>query len=406
VIPDSVTSIGEYAFYECINLTDITFGNSLTTIGLSAFRHCSGLRSLTIPDSVTSIGGWAFQGCKNLSEFKAQDNLKIIGEAAFRDCSGLKKVAVGSGITTIFGWAFADCKNLEYFSLPIKSNLNYLGYAAFLNCGKLKEITIPNNLKEILDQTFFGCKSLKKVKIGENLSIIADRNFEVCLNLETFEVDNNNLFFSSVDGVMFDKKLTKIIYYPKAKEGNYILPYGISNIRTFFRNCKLSSIVIPDSVTTIPRNAFEGSSLTNITIGKGVTRILDYAFSKCSKLEVIHFEGNAPNIVKQTVFKDSSVKRIIIKSDSEKYNEIFKGLSVELLSEKSEIEIDGIFNVPFGFSFAAQKGKLYVVEVTQDFKQWGELETIDGSGKQVKFIDPRQPKMPFKRNFYRVKVVE
>jgi len=60
----------------------------------------------------------------------------------------------------------------------------------------------------------------------------------------------------------------------------------------------------------------------------------------------------------------------------------------------------------FDFSFTAKDGMTYVVEVTQDFKQWGELETIDGTGKQVKFTDPRQPKMPFKRNFYRVKVVE
>ena len=59
-----------------------------------------------------------------------------------------------------------------------------------------------------------------------------------------------------------------------------------------------------------------------------------------------------------------------------------------------------------GFSFTAKDAKTYVVEVTQDFKQWGELETIEGTGKQVKFIDPRQPKMPFKRNFYRIKVVE
>ena len=61
---------------------------------------------------------------------------------------------------------------------------------------------------------------------------------------------------------------------------------------------------------------------------------------------------------------------------------------------------------PFGLSFTAKDAKTYVVEVTQDFKQWGELETIEGTGKQVKFIDPRQPKMPFKRNFYRIKVVE
>jgi ankyrin repeat protein len=61
---------------------------------------------------------------------------------------------------------------------------------------------------------------------------------------------------------------------------------------------------------------------------------------------------------------------------------------------------------PFGFSFNAKDGMTYVVEVTQDFKQWGELETIEGTGKQVKFIDPRQPLVQFKRNFYRVKVVE
>ena len=61
---------------------------------------------------------------------------------------------------------------------------------------------------------------------------------------------------------------------------------------------------------------------------------------------------------------------------------------------------------PFGVSFTAKDGETYVVEVTQDLKQWGELETIKGTGKQVKFTDPRQPLVPFKRNFYRVKLVE
>ena len=93
-------------------------------------------------------------------------------------------------------------------------------------------------------------------------------------------------------------------------------------------------------------------------------------------------------------------------------NRIISGLSLNLGTGKTTelvtgdnvgVQIVEVINVPFGFSFTSADGKSYVVEVTQDLKQWGELETYKGTGKPVKFTDPRQPIVPFKRNFYRVR---
>ncbi len=112
-IPDTATKIPDYAFYGCDSLTSVTIGNGVTRIGDMAFGGCSGLITLTIPDSVTSIGYSAFGGCNNLTSVTIPDSVTIIDGFAFGGCDGLTSVTIGNGVTKIGYDAFSDCNNLK-----------------------------------------------------------------------------------------------------------------------------------------------------------------------------------------------------------------------------------------------------------------------------------------------------
>lgn len=111
-IPDSVTSIKGYAFYNCIGLTSVTIPNKLTSIGDGAFSGCSGLTSADIPNSVTYIGEYAFSGCSGLTSMVIPDNMTTIENYVFYNCSGLISVTIPNKVTSIGYYAFRGCNNL------------------------------------------------------------------------------------------------------------------------------------------------------------------------------------------------------------------------------------------------------------------------------------------------------
>ena len=112
IIPDSVTTIGDWAFYNCSNLTSVTIGDSVTSIGYSAFYNCSNLTNVTIPDSVTTIGDRAFYSCSNLTNVTIPDSVTTIGNYVFYCCTNFTSVTIGDSVTTIGEDAFAYCSNL------------------------------------------------------------------------------------------------------------------------------------------------------------------------------------------------------------------------------------------------------------------------------------------------------
>ena len=204
VIPESVehegtayivTSIGEYAFYDCYGLTSVTISNSVTSIGESAFEDCSGLTSVTIPNSVRSIRERAFSKCSGLTSVTIGNSVTSIGKEAFIGCSGLTSVT----ISDIAAWCNIDFDNLlsnplyyarhlylngeEVKDLVIPNSVTSIGEWAFYECSRLTSVTIPNNVKSIGDDAFYNCSRLTSVTIGNGVTWIGDNAFANCPEL-------------------------------------------------------------------------------------------------------------------------------------------------------------------------------------------------------------------------------
>jgi hypothetical protein len=166
VIPNSLTSIGNYAFSGCSGLTSVTIPNSVTSIGGGAFEYCSGLTSVTIPNSVTSIGDYAFQSCSGLTSVTIPNSVTSIGWATFSRCSALTSVTIPNSVTSIGDYAFLYCSGLTSVTIP--NSVTSINNYAFYGCSGLTSVTIPNSVTSIGSQAFDGCDIPTVISLIEN----------------------------------------------------------------------------------------------------------------------------------------------------------------------------------------------------------------------------------------------
>ncbi len=290
VIPDSVLTIDIDAFAQCGSLASVTLGNSVTSIGSWAFNGCRALTAVTIPNSVTELASWAFQDCSSLATVKLgnrietinqgtfyqcgvesiiiPDNVTTLKKKAFELCTALTSVTLGRGVTNISEEVFSSCSSLT--SVKFNSDITDIEYAAFYECSSLAGIAIPGSVKTIGKYAFYGCTKLVAFTIGENVTSIGDYAFT------------------------------------RTKLSSVIIPDSVTEVgREAFAYCdQLASVVIGNSVATIGSGAFSSCPrLISATIGSGVSSMGDNAFLNCQALITVRCLGSAPQLGGNAVYQ-------------------------------------------------------------------------------------------------------
>ena len=224
----------------------------------------------------------------------------------------------GKPVTNIGKSAFSRCYSLT--SIRIPDSVTSIGKEAFWACTSLTSISIPDSVTSIGKYAFSSCSDLTSITIPDGVTSIGERAFNSCIRLLAIEVGAGNISYADADGVLFNKKKTLLITYPKGKKGtNYDVPDGVTTIGvTAFYECRnLRSITISDGATAIGKEAFHAcSSLTNITIPDSITSIGDYAFNQCSSLSSIAIPA-AVEVIRNGVFDNcTSLTKLIFLGDA------------------------------------------------------------------------------------------
>ncbi len=312
IIPNSVTSIGNYAFYNCRGLTSITIPNSVTSIGNFAFNYCRGLTSITIPNSVTSIGDYTFSLCTGLTSVTIPNSVTSIGYDAFGNCTGLTSVTIGNSVTSIGGSAFYGCSGLStiYFNADSCTYMGDSSCSVFGGCINFSTVNIGNNVRIIPNTAFYGCSGLTSLTIPNSVNIIGDSAFNKCTGLISINIGNsvtsigNSAFYgcTGVTSVTIPNSVTSIggsAFYGCTGLTSVTIPNSVTSIGnyTFYGCTGLTSVTIPNSVTSIGIYAFrECTGLTSVTIGNSVTSIGGYAFYGCTGLDSVTIPNSVTSI--------------------------------------------------------------------------------------------------------------
>ncbi|MCD8372969.1 MAG: leucine-rich repeat domain-containing protein [Clostridia bacterium] len=295
ILPESING-SLYTVYCLLGVKNVIIPDTFTKIDDDAFHFCTTLESIVIPDSVTYIGDFAFTLCSRLTGIKIPSGVNYIGQDAFNGCSSITSIEIPDDVTVIQSYTFYNCNSLSRVTIGKNSQLTSIGSVSFAGCCNLTNIFIPKYVNSI-EASAFNDTGVKKIIVSED-----------------------NVYFSSSNGILYDKEKTQIVFVLDTVT-SVIIPNTVTNISSAFYNCSnivsvtfeegsaittigafafygcssLTEIVIPDSVTCIEHSAFfDCNSLTSLVIPSRVTSIGNsYTFSYCSSLTNIVFENDS-----------------------------------------------------------------------------------------------------------------
>ena len=376
VLPDTITSISGHAFYNCTalesinipgqlervggvsvptvyapfgncnNLTNITFGDGITSIPAYLFEDGAGPASLEIPETVTSIGENSFKG-SGITTVHIPDRVIVIGKNAFYN-SRLTNITIPDSITSYSNGILSNCA--ELVSVKLSINALTIPSSMFSGCSSLESIEIPNGVTELKNDTFSGCSSLKSATLPDSVTKIGNNAFKGCASLTdltwmpyTVTSIGSNAFenctgltsaelpdlVSSLGGSAF-KGCTSLAAFHGGADLLTIgancfqdcaaltdvdLVDGLAAIGNYaFQNCaKLETIVLPDSVTSVGTYIFQKDpALKNVTLSKGLTVIPSYAFANCTAMTELAIPKGVTTIKDHAFYQDTALKTFTI----------------------------------------------------------------------------------------------
>lgn len=317
-----VTSIDDGAFIGNKNVRIVNIPNSVTVVGKKAFFGCSSLEEIEGGMNIKEIGNYAFAGCTNLNELdlSGMNSLRAIPDRCFMSDTNLLDISLPSGISEIGDFAFSGCTYLENVNIP--SGVTSIGEYAFYCNEMTNTLVIPASVVEIGSGFADGCSKLVNIT-----------------------VDVNNSAYKSVNGVLYNKSLTKIVRCPEGKSGAYTISKGVVSIESgAFKGCSLlTGISISTGVKEIGENAFyRCTGVMDLVLPTMIETISERAFAYCNSLKTIEigrnvisisanaFEGNFGLTVKG--YEGTAAETIALADDNLNFEYVLTGSAAKPLA--------------------------------------------------------------------------
>lgn len=296
----NIKKISYYSFSNCLSLKQVVLPESLEEVGQYAFSNSS-IEYVVFPSNVKKIASYAYYGCTKLKQIEFTGVVEEVGIAIFNGCSSLNKV-----------------KGM--------SNLKIIGDRMFYGCTSLKEVSLDGNVEKVVKLAFGACTGISNIYISSKVKEIDDTAFVGMTSLTAFEVEEDNQFFSSVDGVLFNKDQTLLITYPIASINEvYQMPNSVVKVSEgAFYLTNLKKINLSENLEIISKTCFYyNQQLESIAIPSKVLEIGEAAFVGCTKLKEIIFEEDAKltNINKQAFYQCYALEKVILPKNLQKIDD-------------------------------------------------------------------------------------
>ena len=402
-IPNSVTSIGDYAFYECSKLSSAKLSSSLGSIGAYTFYNCTTLPSIQIPDSVTAIGNDAFNGCAKLTSVEMPSSLTSIGANAFYNCKVLSSIEIPDGVTSIGDKAFYNCYKLASIEMP---GVTSIGNSAFYYCEGLTSITIGENCTNIGDNAFIGTENVSEficlspeITLGVTLFGDSHNYMGLSVSTKTATVHANQVYMKdSLEALGFtvntigEKTSSGGESYPSANiyelgtpTSTDVIGYyneyskvfkieglgqmkDVSSTYGYLGGKAVDEIIIGEGITSIGKRAFRTASAKSVSLPSTLTSIGNDAFYTCSGLTSITIPANVETIGATAFQNASNLESITFESGSKLKtieNRTFHGCDL-----RSVVLPDSLETVDYQ-AFGANNNLSYIV-IPESVKTIGE----------------------------------
>lgn len=330
--PETVVDVPEKCFAGCTSLTEPKEHKNLKNVAADAFKDtawensqpdgalCFGRvlygvkgqeKNIEVPKNVSIIEDYAFLGCDYIETVTLGPDVEEIGLYAFQNCTSLKEFNFDNAIGVVSAGAFKGCSSLEVADFS-KTTLATIGYEAFAGCASLSEVKLPETLSDIGDFAFAGTQ-IKSIEFGKNVGSVGANTFAGNGVLESISVVEKNKEFSSVDGVLYNKKGKALVTFPAGKTGEFTLPQKVEEIRAYaFKDSKISAVNLEEepALKNIGNNAFEGSAITEFKICANVEKINSNTFKNAKALSKVTFDEGVTYIAASAFEGCSALKEI------------------------------------------------------------------------------------------------
>ncbi len=374
IVPEGVTTINAYAFYSCNQLTNVTIGNDVVDICDYAFDFCTYIEFLTLGDSVDSIGQLTFGYCNNIASVVLPSSVSQLGEKSFYACKGIVSLQLNNGLVSIgrssFSWT-------DIATVTIPATVQSIGDNVFGGCDCLICIYVAddNEYYSSIDGNLYNkdgsalyeyaiASTSTTFTVSSNIVSLSSRTFRQAKFLQEFVVEEGNTSYCTVDGVLYSSDMTTLVCYPYGSDSTtYTVPDGVQVIGEYaFIETKLTEVILADTVTTIGNWAFYNMpNLTDIYLGSSLQTVGGSVFTKCDKLTEIVLPASLTQLNCQTLYDCTKLTSITFEDTDNWYVTTSSSYKGGMAIDVS----DALLNAVYFASCSGDGDKYYMYKVVE-----------------------------------------